>query len=280
MNTYYLDWSLRNGVTGIFNDGDANAVEHWPGGTDEFLDSLDTPHNIVMESTVHSFVKEWREEFIERCEREGHTLRFTPPRETGRWARELMYDMPLSDFEAPLVIREIAKRGHTKAPSITDDAYIQKAEDANHELMLLRAQGKKEAFADECIALLPEYKTLDDTLRLALGDGKKYSKVVVAAAGMAAKHADSRKEFERLCGLYAHGYPSQIRADLYHWGWSGGAKRARLNGTPTAIDPKTNAKKFGIRKRDDLTLSEFRRGMRWLYSQFTRGTKEPATGTR
>ena len=36
-------------------------------------------------------------------------------------------------------------------------------------------------------------------------------------------------EFERIAGLYSHGYPNQIRADLHHYVWAGGNQRAKLN---------------------------------------------------
>lgn len=263
MTTYYLDWSLRNGVTGVKDDDDT--VQHWPKGTDEFLNSLTGPTRIVMESTVHSFVREWRDEFIARCDREGHDLRFTTPRETGRWSRQL--NIEKSDFNDPFVIREIARRGgHLKKPSVVSDDFETRRAEANHELMLLRATGKKDEFAAEVIDKLPPYSSLDDTMQRALGDGKKYSKVIFAAVAMAAKHARNRNEFDRICGLYAHGYGQQVRADLYHYGWSGGAKRGRLNGKPTGFDKKGRPQ-YGIRKRDDLTLSDYRRSLRWAYHQ-------------
>ena len=276
LDVWYLDWSLRNGVTAVRNDSEG--VEHFKKGTNEFLDALASPSKIIMESTVHSFVPEWREAFIKRCEDEGHTLLFVPPRETGRWSRELGIDK--SDFNDPLVIRAIVKAGaHLKRPSTPEPEYVAKRAAANRKLMLLRASGEKDEYAKALIEGLPDYASLSNEKKLALGNGKRYSFIVVAAAGVATEVATSRKEFERLCGLYAHGYPSQIRADLYHWQWSGGAKRARLNGEPISED-KDGKKTYGLRKRDDLTLSEFRRSLRWLYAAIKAGTADPATGTR
>lgn len=273
-DVWYLDWSLRNGVTAVRND--SQDVIHFKKGTDEFLDSLSCPAKIIMESTVHSYVPEWRSAYIARCAEDGHDLRFLPPRETGRWSRELGIDK--SDFNDPFVLREIVAAGaHLKRPTVPDDAYVAKREAANRKLMLLRAAGDKDDYADALIATLPEYGSLSNEKKLSLGNGKKYSKIVVAAAGVAAEAASSRKEFERLCGLYAHGYPSQIRADLYHWQWSGGARRGRLNGEPTNVD-KDGKKSYGLRKRDDLTLSGFRKSLRWLYAHLA-DTPDPETGT-
>lgn len=281
----YADWGLRTGVTALFPGDDE--VKLFKEGTDAFLDALDGPSEIVMESTVHSFVPEDRAAFMARCAEEGHTLLFLPPRLTGRWTRELGMDK--SDFSDPFVFKKMVEAGIAlKRPKPRDEEWAVRRIAANRELMLLRNSGKKDAFAKDVIKRLPPYSTLDPVKRTALGNGKKYSEVAIAAAAVAAKHVNNRHEFERLCGLYAHGYPSQIRADLHHWLYAGGAKRARLNGEPTSVDPKTGAKKFGIRKRDDLTLSEWRRSLRWLYAQLRKpakieddgaGTNNPEMGT-
>lgn len=274
--TVYADWGLRTGVTALFPGEEE--VRQYKLGTDEFLDDLDGPTRIVMESTVHSFVPEDRAAFLSRCEKERHELLFLPPRLTGRWIRELGMDK--SDFSDPFVFREMVKRGvHLKHPRERDDEWESRRYQANRELMLLRNSGKKDAFAKSLVEKLPPYKDLDAEKKAALGDGKKYSLVAVAAAGIATKHANNRREFERLCGLYAHGYPSQIRADLHHWLYSGGARRARLNGEPTSVDSKTGAKKYGLRKRDDITLSQWRRSLRWLYAQLRdAGSSVPVSG--
>jgi hypothetical protein len=276
MPTVYADWGLRTGVTALLpNDAEVKLFKE---GTDALLDSLASPHRIVMESTVHSFVPEDREAFIKRCAVAGHQLLFLPPRLTGRWSREL--GMAKSDYSDPLVFKAMVEAGvHLRQAKLVDDAWVQKRVAANYELMILRYSGQKDEFADELIKLLPDYKSLDDVKKKALGNGKQYSRVGVAAAGMAAKYAENRAEFERLCGLYAHGYPSQIRADLHHWLYSGGSKRAKLDGEPLSIDKK-GVKTYGIRKRKDITLSEFRRSLRWLYAQLRdAGSRMPVTGS-
>lgn len=272
----YADWGLRTGVTALFPGEEE--VRLYRGGTDEFLDALDGPTRIVMESTVHSFVPEDRVRFLDRCEKEGHTLLFIPPRLTGRWIRELGMDK--SDFSDPFVFRKMVESGvHLKRPTRRDDAWEARRYEANRKLMLMRNSGQKDDYAKRLIALLPPYKDLDDVKKAALGDGKKYSTVAVAAAGVATEHVNNRAEFERMCGLYAHGYPSQIRADLHHYLYSGGAKRGRLNGEPISVDPK-GVKKYGLRKRNDISMSEWRRSLRWLYAQLRdAGSRVPSEGT-
>lgn len=257
MNTVYIDWSMRNGVTGVFND--EAVVKKWPEGTTSLLDALDTPHRIVAESTIHSYLPEEREAFLDRCVTEGHEVLFTPARETGRWNREHARDK--DDLTDPFTIRDIAlSAAHLRKPHQVTQERIDRRVAANLEIRLLRVSKKKNAFGKEIAKVLVPYRDLSDIDKLALGNGKRYSWVLLAALGIAAKHASGRKQFEQLCGLYAHGYPSQLRADIYHWQWSGGSTRARLNG----VRKKDG---FGLRKRDDLTLSQFRRSIRSVYAQ-------------
>jgi hypothetical protein len=106
--------------------------------------------------------------------------------------------------------------------------------------------------------------------QLALGNGKDYNLVIVAAVGVASIHARTTDEFDRLAGLYAHGYPSQIRADLHHYAWAGGNTRAKLethlDGYGKRIIPSPTV------RLDGLTWTSYRRELRWLYRQLRRVT--------
>ena len=268
MKQVYFDWSLRNGVTYVTDDSDE--VQHVP-STDALLDQLHEPHRIICESTVHSYIRDDRLDFIERCKREGHELVSVPTRATGRWSREMR--RPKSDFNDPLTIRdEVAGGAHLKriVPHDHDlQLFREKRTATNYELMLMRAKGEKDAYAKSIIRrFLPDYADLEPYEQLALGNGKEYSLVGIAALGLAAERAQDRREFERLCGLYAHGYPSQIRADIYHWLYSGGAKRGRLDGEKIFLDGESKDKGgYGLRKRKDgLSLSEFRKACHHVYA--------------
>ena len=109
------------------------------------------------------------------------------------------------------------------------------------------ATSAKDDFADELIARLPAFGTLPAIRQQALGNGE-YSKIIVAAIGVCAEQAKTIKEFDYLSGMYAHAYPSQIRADLMHYAWAGGNTRARLE-----IDNGTS------KRKDGLTLTDYRR---------------------
>jgi hypothetical protein len=142
-------------------------------------------------------------------------------------------------------------------------------EEANDALMELRRSGTmvkvnsrdgsekwkrtsgKDAFAKTRLPELPPYESLTMDQKLSFGNGKEYSLPVIAAIGICALYADTREDFDFLSGLYASAYPSQIRADLHHHQWAGGNTRARLN-------PET-------RKRDDLTLTDYRRNLRQMW---------------
>lgn len=284
MDKLYFDWSIRRGVKA----GKNGSVTYYR-DLDELLDATPVSTRLVGEATFSSFDIDQRRRVIERCEREGRELLTTPNRLTGRHRRAMGYtDADKSDELDISVLQHIDESGvHLKRPSLADESFVMRREAANAEMMNLRRTGEmrprpraggyvrasaKDAYAESLIPLLPPYQELVGSFQKALGDGKQYSLVVLAAAGIAAKYARNREEFERLCGLYGHGYPSQIRADLHHYAWAGGNRRPRLDGT----------KADGIRKRKDgLKWREYRRALRWLYAQFkASGMTDPETGTR
>lgn len=274
MDTVYFDWSQRRGVMTLVND--SNDYRIYPSLL-AMADDLKEPHRIIGEATFDSFNLDARKEFIERCIREGHELLTVPTRETTRWRYRLGFgEKPSSqtyaiDLQDVQCIRAEAKSGaHLKKPGTPDPELVCKREAANRELMRLRSTGEmkkrprsegftfishKEIFSRETTEALPPFGSLTRVQQTALGDsaGKNYNPTLVAAVGVAAKYADNTKEFDYLAGTYAHGKGSQIRSDVMFWGWTGGGKRQKLNKE--------------TRKRDDLTLSEYRRELRWLYHQ-------------
>lgn len=267
MDTIYCDWSIRNGVATVRNDEDE--VKFYP----DLAAVIETrPERIILETTFQSFDLSARAATIAACERLGIELLTTPNRLTSRFRKAAGLGEK-SDPTDARAIRIAAQSGvHLKRPRIAEPGEDASRITANGALMYLRSHGditkkprsegynfhsRKDDWARELVEYLPPYSSLTDTQKIALGNGKEYSLVTVAAVGMAAYHARNTREFDRLSGLYAHAYPSQIRADLHHHAWAGGNTRAHLNG----------AKEDGIRKRDDITLSQFRREMRWLYHQ-------------
>jgi hypothetical protein len=66
---------------------------------------------------------------------------------------------------------------------------------------------------DAYMERLPEYETLPVDLKELLGDGKKYSRARAMPFAMALEEegADTRSGFEKVIGLYDHGYPSFYR---------------------------------------------------------------------
>jgi hypothetical protein len=156
------------------------------------------------------------------------------------------------------VIRDMALTRPTllKIPTVRlfDDPLVTRLSAANQELMLLRRTENmvpnksklgfktvtdKDRYADTLIAELPAFDEQPEARQIALGSGE-YAKVLIAAAGKATKYSESRADFEHFTGLFAHGYPSQIRSDVHHWRWR-------------------------FARKHEITLSEFRRECRWLY---------------
>lgn len=273
-SSIYFDWSMRRKIPTLLDD--SNQVVDYLDLFD-LLDHLKEPHRIIGEATFESFRLDKRRDFIDRCDAEGHILLTVPNRETARWRERAGFSAAktpgragdLIDLQA---IRMAAQHTHLKKPRILpeDDPFITKRIIANRKLQKMRANTRpvigprggvswtdeKEDYALEKIASLPPFCQLGPVKRAALGQDQNYSRVITAAVGVAAEVAEDVKEFDRLAGLYAHGYPSQIRSDLMFHGWAG----------PTR--GKLNAQK----KRDDLTLSEYRNSLRWLYRELRHQT--------
>lgn len=268
-DTYYFDWA--HGKVDVLRNDEAEVVTY--PSLDALVDTIPRPSLIIGEATFESFWRETnRNDFIRRCQREGHDLRTVPNRATGRWKLKKYppEDYPEyyrqnakfpDDFAVDL-IRSIHRDGvHLKKPRIFDpnDPKIEQREVANRELMILRntkqykigkrgqrlktMESAKDRFANELISFLPRYRDLLWVRQVALGNGKEYAKVIVAAVGVATKHSKTKQEFDWLSGLFHHGYPSQIRSDLHLHGW------------------------WRPGKRELITLRDYRRELRWLYHQ-------------
>ena len=259
MDTVYFDWA-GGFLTCLRNDDPSDKIFR-PPTTSALLDSLIEPTRLISEATFESFDVNKRAEVIERAKREGHIWLTTPNRQTGRHRDGMHLDK--SDDNDVLVIRDLAitKPSVLKAPTPPpgDTTEIKAQKSACAELMLLRrtkrvvpnnsklgfkAVSAKDDYADKLIENLPEFSTLTPLQKISLGNGKKYSKPLVAAVGKATKYSNSRREFELITGLFAHGFPSQLRSDLHYWTWR-------------------FAKNRGVR------LTDFRREVRWLYHRMT-----------
>lgn len=268
----YIDWSLRRGITAVRNDEIEQLI--YPDLL-SMLDDLGHPHIVVGEATFESFDLAARRRFIDECGRRGHILLTVPTRETTKWRFRAGFGKKpnnqtyVTDFEDVQTIRHEAATAHLKRPGVCEGVWRERVKQANHELMFLRSTGEKvkrprsrgykfvpakDGWAEKLRESLPPFADQPPVRQHALrGSDGSYNLRIVAAVGMAAKHARSTREFDRMAGLYSHGYGTQIRSDLMFWAWAGGQNRAKLN-------PET-------RKRDDISLSDYRRELRWLYHQ-------------
>lgn len=258
MNTAYFDWSMNRGLSVLFND-DQNVTLY--ANIERLLDALDTPHVLISECTFESFNIDKRRALLERVHAAGHTWKTFNPRQTPR-ARNVL-GLEKTDDNDVRAIRHVAlsQPQGLKPASVAEGAAHERREAmrlaANNELMLMRRDyeyvpaprarlgvkivKRKDVFAQEIIdAHLPEYQKLSETEQLAWGNGKKYSLTLIAAVSVAARHAESRKDFDYLTGLYMNGYPSQIRSDVHWW-------------------------RYRYAREQGLTLSDYRREVRKLY---------------
>jgi hypothetical protein len=275
LDKIYFDWSIRRGIATVWNDSNDNTP--YP-SLDAMLDDIGKPSVIVGESTFASFNLDARELFVKRCREDGHLLLTVPTRLTGRLYREMTgldaeaakAQSKKRDEDDCKAFRFYALRGgHLRVANIIPDSgRVALREVVNAELMNMRrtlvekrnSKGnltywtEKDQFAEDCIVKwLPNFANAPDYVQRSLGkgDGRKrtYNPNAVFAIGVITKHVSTRKEFDYVSGLYSHAYPSMVRSELMHWTYAGG--------------------KFGkaFKRPDNFTLSEFRRGCRWLYYQ-------------
>jgi hypothetical protein len=101
---------------------------------------------------------------------------------------------------------------------------------ASDHLKDLQRGGQNVAFFQSLVRLLPDPNNptvwvnpaLLDTVRNHLceqnEDGAyRYAMIPIVAVGVVAQYAKTRKQFDSVAGLYATGYRSKIRDDLFYW---------------------------------------------------------------
>jgi hypothetical protein len=248
---YAFDWSVGRGVTAVDPDGFT-----WHTDTLEKL-FRDLPRGVTVvgESTFESYDLRQREHVMQIAESRDITFLTVPAR--GNPRRRAAAGLPpktrqsrQTDREDALAIQHAAISGaHLKKPAPVDKAWAELREGAAKRFIYLRYSGQKDQYATGLLRHLPVYALEPIGRRIALGrltDGhlENWNLIIVAAVGVAAEFVSTRPDFERLTGLYAHGYPSQFRSDLMYWGWG---KQPR--------------------KQERITLSVYRRELRWLFNQ-------------
>lgn len=205
---------------------------------------------LVGESTFNSYDVRQRQADIDLARSLGVTLLTVPARgnKRRREAIGLAGDKAQSlatDKEDAQAIRHAALNGmHLKIPVLVEPEWEDLRIAAAGRLRDLRRTQAKEGYARGLIQHLPPYTHQTSDRRIALGPKDGYNEIIVAAVGVATEFVSSRKDFERLMGFYAHGYPSQFRSDLMHWGW---------NRQPE--------------KRKHISISVYRRELRWLFHE-------------
>lgn len=260
MHIVAFDWDGKS--IWVSEDGQ---VENVRGMTDQFqlLDELkartDGPFLVVCEAPFESYMPDRRQRTIQEYEAAGITLRTINPRSTAWW--RINRGLEKSNEQDAAAIFNIAKhaydhghRLHKPAPALDEnDPWAQTRKRAERELMVLRRSGQKDLLYQALVQELPKVKELTEEQQRALAGSSGYSKAILPAVYVAAKHTADIKQWERLMGLYESGKPSQFRSDIFRHGWQGnknGSRKARFEAW------------YG-----DRALSVFRRNLRWLYRQ-------------
>lgn len=250
-----FDWS-RSAIDYTFDGETVAQVARF----EELLALLDRPHRIVCETTVECYQPARRAEFFRSVRAAGHELLVINPRLTAH-KRKRREKLEKTDENDARVIYRMATDGatHLYRPIETPDAeWVAKREAVNAAHTEARWSGVKDDWSAQAAAILGPYDELPADLRRALGDGKAYSKSVLGAVWTASLHASSRREFERLLGLYAAGYPSHLRSDIHHWGY------LMRNGGLAHFD-----------REGKLAWREYRRALRWAFAQLKAARPRP-----
>lgn len=246
-----FDWSITRDVAAV----DPRGMSYRFKELEELIRYVPSGSTLVGESTFHSYDVRRRELVIQLAASRGVNLLTVPARGNTRRREAAGWDEKNSqskriDIEDALAIQQAALNGaHLKKPAVVDDAWAELRERAHKRFVYLRYSGQKEQYALDLMRRLPPYRLQPIERMVALGrlengELKGYNPVIVAAVGVAAEFVSGRADFERLTGLYSHGYPSQFRSDFMHWGWG--------------KQPK---------KQERISLSMYRRELRWLFHQ-------------
>jgi hypothetical protein len=266
----YFDWSGTKGLHVIDDDaknvGDKDEVMQYAEFENLFND-LSEPTILIGEATFESFRKDRRNKIIRYAKERSHEMLVTPTRATRRRAEKLGIK-DKTDFHDPYIIRDLANDGktHLRIPTDKIDGRIVQIREENCEKLMrmrhfyIRVENKrnkislKDYFAQLIIKQLPDFKDLPKITRLIIGngDGRNYNLTSVAAVGVVTPQVKSGKELKKVCGLFHHGYPSQIRSDLMLHRWWGRFK-------PSIFNEKTGKWKPAGKLHGQATLTDFTR---------------------
>jgi hypothetical protein len=170
---------------------------------------------------------------IKRAEDDGHVLKTVAPRSTASIRNRSEKKIVNTDKNDVMVIWKIANEGkkHLAAPRKAAPRVA-----TLHDRIQFYRRTDKLRFPNKKISEIPEiaeiqqklpYSSLSPEHKRFLGNGKNYDKIIMIPYE-AAKTATSRKEYEKLLGLYEHGYPSYFRSTICRRIWD--SKNQKLKG--------------------------------------------------
>ena len=145
-----LDWSF-SAVHATF---DGSAVARWA-DMGVFLDSLDSPHKIVAESSFESWDPARRLAMIDRLRAAGHELYVFRPKYTARLRAQLP-DMEKTDENDARLIYMIATNGKHHLTSASDDLHKGHVKWLESELIRLAKEASRAALANSTTPPLPK----------------------------------------------------------------------------------------------------------------------------
>lgn len=280
---FYADWSMRRGVAILAEDEDFNTMDGKFLPYDDtlypnilaFLKSCERPALLILEATFESFNLSQRQEIRDYCESNGHFIYTVPNRLTTKarvragFSAAKTSDTIHADLEDVQAIRHEVEYGVELRQwrlELPDEDYLKAYNGVSRRLMELRSHGTmkkrprspgyvlesdQSVYGKQLAAKLGPVANAPEFVQRAFGKDGKWNETAIVTLGVLAEFCKTRRMFDRVSGLHAAAYGSQARSNLMFWVYAGGGTRGKLN-------PVT-------RKRDDITLTEFRRAARQVW---------------
>lgn len=277
---YAVDWSGK----GIEVTDNGTDVTHYD-SLEAFLPTIADGSAVVIESTFHSFEKTKRHEAINHCAERDIVLLVLNPRATELW-RRLHGRIEKTNENDVRAIYAIVREGvaFLKVPvcrcadcmegDTAFEAFIAKREEVAFELIRHRYSGTYDVLlqrAEKYFGTPKDLRKADPELHAILCDGTHWRKPATVTVVVAGEAATSRNEFERLLGLYSHGYPSIMRSNMMYWTLGN-----LYNRTGKALGLEKEEYHNDPRPMKDARRN-FRRQLRKAYHIIKQGKSNPAT---
>ena len=223
-----LDWGGRDGKLVAVTLIDGRYIETEPESLLAFIQS-NPGAEIVTEAAFEAYLGQAKRDEIVQAARDNDVLLLLAPTRYTRKIRAL-HGLEKTDLRDAKILHDagLKDRLHLSRAKLTSEAVLLDRTELTKRLVASRRQKYQDETAKQAVALLPEPTAVPPRVaaRLCKGIRKvKYDplyRVVTLAetARYVLERGGNRRDYERWLGLSGHGYPSLMRSNLFHHGYS------------------------------------------------------------